>query len=195
MEKHSAYVALMPGWACGCRRRLLVPTRTPSTACGEPTRGEVQPVLRPRRDRRGPGLPALHEALRRWAAGAGTSSVKDREARTRPMTSRRDAECASAQSRGRGLRGLCACLDHRARDDVDEVPARPADARTGMPWRTTSSMPRRGRRRSRSRRRSTSSGGSSTPARCSSRTGSSIDRLRQRLPGCGSDPLHYYFRG
>ena len=65
MEKHAAYCAML-------RLGLKVPADRPRPA-QEPARqralrlhgGQVQPAVRPRRDRRADRLPAVHEALRR----------------------------------------------------------------------------------------------------------------------------------
>ena len=111
--------------------------------------GEVQPALRPRRDRRGHRLPAVHEALRRRPVDRrlphqGLGAAAPRLRRVRP------AADAPAGER-RGLRRLRPLALHRRRDDDHALPPRRADAR---PLRRRPRLPqprarRRGARRSR----------------------------------------------
>ena len=65
MEKHSAYCAMMRLGLKVPRDRAGPVQEPASTTPGGPTPGEVQPAVRPRRDRRRDRLPAVHEAVRR----------------------------------------------------------------------------------------------------------------------------------
>ena len=88
---------------------------------------EVQPGLRPGRDRHPGGLPAVHEAVRRRRLGRGLPDHRrDRAAQgLRRVRAAADAPAGL----GRGLRLVRPVADHRGRDDGDEVPARAAHAR------------------------------------------------------------------
>ena len=88
-------------------------------------RGEVQPAVRPRRDRRADRLPAVHEALRRRRLARG---VADRERRRAARGLRRQRRDAHAPAEGDRLRRLRPVAVDRGRDHGDEVPARSAHA-------------------------------------------------------------------
>ena len=87
MEKHAAYCAML-------RLGLKVPADRAGPA-QEPARqralrvhgGEVQPAVRPRRDRRGDRLPAVHEALRRRPVDRRQPHQGQRASCTAPTTS------------------------------------------------------------------------------------------------------------
>ena len=90
-------------------------------------RRQVQPAVRPRRDRRDGRLPAVHEALRRRAVDRRQPHPRQRRAAPRL---RRVGPAADAPAGlDRGLRRVRALAVDRRRDDGHALPARAADAR------------------------------------------------------------------
>ncbi len=88
--------------------------------------GEVQPALRPRRDRRADRLPAVHEALRRRAVGRRHADQGRGDAAQDLRRIRRAADAPAGVDRG--VRQVRAVVVDRRRDDGDGLPPRRADA-------------------------------------------------------------------
>src|SRR5262249_56525749 len=87
----------------------------------------VQRAVRPRAGGGGGRLPAVHEAVRRWAVGRRDA---DREPGGAARAVRRLGRAADAPAGGgRAVRGVRALALDRRRDDRDAVPPGGADAR------------------------------------------------------------------
>ena len=184
MEKHAAYCALMR-LGMHVPDTVLVPYKNPvDNTRWAYTSQQLQRRLRPAQHRRRDGLPAVHEAVRRWRLARGVAD-QGREGADRGVRRvRRDAD-APAEVR-RAVRRVRPRPDHRPGDDGDALPARRADAR---PVRRRLRLPVTGRR---------SGGDHHRPDRervlplgvqllRDARAGrhGAADRLRQRLPRRG----------
>ena len=187
MEKHSAYCAMRAAGPQGAGAPRWCPTRTRSTTSAGPTpREKYNQLLRPRQDRRGAGLPAVHEAVRRRRLARGLADRGPRRPAPRVRRVRRDADAPAGHRRLRALRPRAL---HRPRDDGDGLPARRSRCTTGTPSPTASSPSRPASRPSPSRRivNAFFRWEFNSCEMLVGRRRRLPDRLRQRLPGRGGD--------
>ena len=99
MEKHSAYCAML---RLGLKvpETILVPYKNPvDNVRWAYTAREVQPALRPRRDRRRARLPALHEAVRRRRLARRLADQRPRRPAPGLRRVRRDADAPPGDRR------------------------------------------------------------------------------------------------
>ena len=123
-----------PEGAADDPRAVQEPARQPPLGLH---RGDVQQAVRPRRDRRRAGLPALHEAVRRRRMAWRQPGERPRGPAPGVRRVRRDADAPPGDRRLRPLRPRAV---DRARDDGDGLPSRGADA---QPVRRQPRLPQR----------------------------------------------------